>query len=144
MSEYKHSVVRDGAGGRAVTEDPPQNESNAADVGFLSKAISFKDAAIVGVAAVNAKKVFGTGFKAITSQIGNTQLDNTINIVSKGAEYLAIGAISLGALAVNIVGDVASYGIETAVLNHNTEINNEILAFDRGTRKVKGAGGYYG
>ncbi len=142
MSEYRHTIQKTGFNG--VSQDPSQTDSNAGSPSFLDRGLSIRNSAVIGIGYVSAKKVFGTGYKAIISEVGNTQLENTANILTKGLEYAGMGLVNPYLLLGKIAVDVGSYGIETAVASHNQDLDNEIISYDRGTRRKFGVSNYYG
>ena len=142
MSEYKHTVHKTGLQG--ITQDPPQRETNAGSPGFLDKGFTIRNGLVLGVSVSTAKQVFGAGFKAIVSETGNSKLENSVGAIMQGAQYAVMGSISLPLLAINIAGDVATYTISTMVNRHRQSLDNELISFERGTRRKFGVSNYYG
>ena len=141
MGEYRTVMQKAPQGGFA--QSPDQELGNAGSP-LLNRAISIKDAVIGGTAAMYGKKVIGTGIKAVVGQLGISEIENVIEDVTRFAGYGALGLVSPLAGGLAITSDIVTNGIERAVNIHQTNLDNERLIEERGTRRDMNAGGYYG
>jgi len=146
MSEYKHTVSKQGLSG--LSQDPPQDSNNSQSPKGLETPLTVSNAVVIGVAAAYGKKVISTGARAIIGQLGNARLERSIRIGTKVIGYVGIG-IASGPAAVftvplAIATDIAVKGINDLTESHSIALDNRLLVEERGTLLTLGAGGYYG
>jgi len=142
MPQYSHTIYKQGAAG--ASQEPPQSNSNGGDSSLFDKALTLKNAAVVGIAAHSGLKVIKTAQGALVDQIGSAQLKETLGYIAKGTAYTTI-AVSTGnpyIVAGAVVVDVASSGIQQAVYRQGVRYENEYLQASRGKKTV--LGGNYG
>ena len=140
-SEYRITLPKTQQGGFA--SDPNQEVSNAGSPA-LDQPVTIKNAAVIGIAAMYAKRVVGTAVKAIIGQTGNDELEMALETTSKLAGY---GTMLLFKPAVGIsmiATDMFIGAIEYAVTSHKINLENERTLEARGTRRNNSVGGYYG
>lgn len=139
-SEYIQRFPRGEIGGMA--EDPDQQFSNSG--GIMNENISTKTAVTIGIAANAGRKVITAGFNATVQQIGNTRLEQTIELAGKGFQYTALGIATLNPYVVGgaVLADLATNTIQQAVTNKKYRLENEYKEATRGTRTS--LGGFYG
>lgn len=145
MNEYRAAVPKGAITGYA--QDPNQQVSNAGSP-MLDAPLTAKNAIGIGVVAIYGKKVVNAGYNAIVGQLGNSRLEEAIEIGSTVGKYALIGLASGGAaiftVPLTVLTDVAVAGINSAVNTHNNNLNNERLIQERGTIMQLGAGDFYG
>ena len=143
MSEYRHTIHRGQLQGAST--DPPQNISNAGDAG-VDQSLTLQNAAVIGIAAMTAKKLISNVGGAIIEQQGNTNIENFVQGTSFIAGYVALGFATgfnpyvLGAKAVT---DIASLGIQNFVNKQATDWDNELIQKSRGVTRSMIGGNYY-
>lgn len=142
MSTYKHTVARQQQGG--FSQSPVQTVGNASNPD-LDKSLKWKDLASAGVAVAYGKKAFGTVIKAQVGIMGIGEVERALEDVSRLATYTIVG-IATGPLGLGFAvgSDLFAAGVTRAVNLHQTNLTNERLVEERGTRRNLGAGGHYG
>jgi len=146
MSEYKHTVSKQGLSG--LSQDPPQDSNNSQTPKGLNAPLTVSNAVVIGVGAAYGKKIISTGARAIVGQIGSARLERGIRIGTKVMGYVGLG-IASGPAAVftvplAVVTDIAVNSISDLTESHNVSLDNQRLIEERGTLMQLGAGGYFG
>ena len=122
MSEYKHTISKDGLG---TTSGAPNQAYSNAGQGLANRSLTVNNGAIIAVAATSGKQIISTLYGATVDQIGNAQLNETLDKASRGLGYVLIGfvnpALALGKVAV----DVTSQGVKRAIEYQDIRFDNE-------------------
>ncbi len=141
MNEYRIVLPKTQQGGFA--SDPDQTISNAGSPN-LDQTITAKNAIGIGIAAMYGKRIVQSGFKAMIGQLGNSEVEASIERFSKLAGYAGIAFINPYLAGAAIITDTFISTIDYAVESHAINLENERIIEARGTRRQFNAGGYYG
>ena len=141
MSEYVIRLPKGDVGGFA--SDPEQQRGNASSP-QLSHNLTIKNGVNLAVGYMAGKQVLSAGFKAVIGQIGDSQVEKSLEKLGKISNYMTIAMYSPQAAAFRIISDMAISSINAAVEMHQTNLENHIILETRGTYKKMGIGNYYG
>jgi len=147
MSEFR-IVLKQEVGG--FSESPEQEVGNATSPA-LDRPLTIKNGIGIGVAIMYGKRAAGAAFKATVGQMGNAEVEHSMEKFSKlagyGSKLAGYGAIAYinpalagGAILTDMFVNTINYAVES----HALDLENERVIEARGTRRKFDAGGYYG
>jgi len=141
MSEFRIVLPKQEVGG--FSESPEQEVGNATSPA-LDRPLTIKNGIGIGVAAMYGKRIVSASFKAMIGQMGNAEVEHSMEKFSKLAGYGAIAYINPALAGGAILTDMFVNTINYAVESHALDLENERVIEARGTRRKFDAGGYYG